>query len=391
MKKIFISFFMILILFFSQTTFAKELYNTRDINLYENEIPASAFNDNVQITDSKIPIKVLGVTVKNINVKNDKKVYLGGQTIGIAVYLKGLLVTDIVAIENESGKLITPAIEGNINKGDYILSANGIELRDISNLDAILKNNKGEKIKLKILRDEKEFITEITPVKSKKDSRYRLGLMLKDSAAGLGTTTFIDPDTNTFMALGHSICDNETGKMLSLNDGRVVECIVTGIKKGEKGKAGELKGTFGINARQLGIIKQNTNFGISGKNSYLNKGEFVYIGSKDSIIEGKAYIYSDFDTGEIKKYEIEIIHINNQTYPSEKSMVIKITDKELIEKTGGIIQGLSGSPIIQNGKLIGAITHVLVNDPTRGYAIFAENMLETAQHVADEKALKDAS
>lgn len=379
MKKIFISFFIILILFFSQTSFAKELYDTRDIYLYKNEVAASTFNDGVQITDNKIPIKVLGVTVKNINVKDDKQVYLGGQTVGIAVYINGLLVTDIVAIESEDGKLVTPAIKSNINKGDYILSANGIEIKDISNLDAILKNSKGEKIKLKVKRDETEFLTEIIPVKSKEDGRYRLGLMLKDSMAGLGTTTFIDPDSNTFVALGHSICDNETGKMLSLSDGRVVECIVTGIKKGEKGKAGELKGTFGVNARRLGIINQNSNFGIAGKNSYLNKGELVYVGSKDSITEGKAYVYSDFENGEVKKYEIDIVHINNQTYPSEKSMIIKITDKDLIEKTGGIVQGLSGSPIVQNGKLIGAVTHVMLNDSTRGYGIFIENMLEINQ------------
>ena len=371
---------MILILLISQTAFAKNLYNTKDIALYENEIYTQTFNDNIEIINEKIPVKVLGVTVKNINVQKDKKVYIGGQTIGIAMYLKGLLITDIVSFENESGKIITPAIEGKINKGDYLLTANGIELNDISNLDAILKSSKGEKIKLQILRNDKEFSTEITPVKSKKDGQYRLGLMLKDSAAGLGTTTFIDPDNNTFMALGHAVCDNDTGQVLLIREGRVVDCIVTGINKGEKGKAGELKGTFGVNARQLGVIDGNTTFGIYGTNSYLNKSELVYVGSKDSIQEGKAYIYSDFETGEVKKYEIEILHINNQTYPSEKSMVIKITDKNLIDKTGGIVQGLSGSPIVQNDRLIGAVTHVMLNDSTRGYGIFIENMINVSQN-----------
>lgn len=386
MKKIFVSFFMILILFISQTTFAKELYNKKNIIMYENEVSASKNIDITDLYNDKIPVKVLGVTVKNINVQKDKKVYLGGQTIGIAMYLKGLLVTDIVSIENENGKLLTPAIEGRINKGDYLLSANSIELNDISNLDAILKSSKGEKIKLKVLRDNKEFLTEITPVKNKKDGQFRLGLMLKDSAAGLGTTTFIDPETNSYMALGHAVCDIDSGQPLLIRDGRVVDCIVTGINKGEKGKAGELKGTFGVNARRLGVIKQNTTFGISGDNSYLNKGELVYVGSKDSITEGKAYIYSDFETGEVKKYEIEIVHINNQTYPSEKSMVIKITDQNLIDKTGGIVQGLSGSPIVQNDRLIGAVTHVMINDSTRGYGIFIENMLQV-----NEITLKNAA
>ena len=378
MKKFFVSVLMILILFGSQTTFATELYNTKNVTLYENEVMASNIIDINEINNNKIPVKVLGVTVKNINVQKDKKVYLGGQTIGIAMYLKGLLVTDIVAVENENGKLITPAIDSKINKGDYLLSANGIELNDISNLDSILKSSKGEKIKLKVLRENNEFITEITPVKSN-DGKYRLGLMLRDSVAGLGTTTYIDPDTNAFMALGHAVCDNDTGQGLIIRDGRVVECIVTGVNKGEKGKAGELKGTFGVNARRLGIIKQNTNFGIVGECSYLNKGELVYLGSKDNIQEGKAYICSDFENGEIKQYEIEILHINNQTHPSEKSMVIKVTDKTLIEKTGGIVQGLSGSPIVQNGRLIGAVTHVMLNDSTRGYGIFIENMIEIAQ------------
>lgn len=386
MKKIFVSFFMILILFISQTTFAKNLYDTKDVALYEHEISASKMIDSIDIYNDKIPVKVLGVTVKNINVQKDKKVYLGGQTVGIAMYLKGLLITDIVTIENQNGKLITPATESRINKGDYLLTANGIELNDISNLDAILKSSKGEKIKLKVLRDNTEFITEITPVKSKKDGQFRLGLMLRDSAAGLGTTTFIDPENNTYMALGHAVCDIDTGQTLLIKDGRVVDCIVTGINKGEKGKAGELKGTFGVNARRLGVIKENTTFGISGENSYLNKGELVYVGSKDSITEGKAFIYSDFETGEIKKYEIEILHINNQTYPSEKSMVIKITDQNLIDKTGGIVQGLSGSPIVQNGRLIGAVTHVMINDSTRGYGIFIENMLQV-----NEKTLKNAA
>ena len=391
MKKIFISFFMLLILLFSQTTFATTLYNDKEITLYENEVTTIKTIDSNNIDNDKISVKVLGLTVQNINVQKDKKVYLGGQTIGIAMYLKGLFVTDIVATENETGKIITPAIDAKINKGDYIVSANGIELNDISNLDAILKNSKGEKIKLKVLRGDNEFITEITPVKSKEDGKYRLGLMLRDSVAGLGTTTYIDPQNNVFMALGHAVCDNDTGQCLNVRDGRAVECIITGINKGQKGKAGELKGTFGVNARRLGIIKQNTNFGIVGESSYLNKGELVYLGSKDNIQEGKAYMYSDFENGEIKQYEIEILYINNQTNPSEKSMVIKVTDKNLIEKTGGIVQGLSGSPIVQNGRLIGAVTHVMLNDSTRGYGIFIENMLESANSVAEDNKPKVAS
>lgn len=387
MLKFFATITMSLVILFSQTPIATQLYDNRDISLYESELTQQAFADcSYNHTNDKIPVKVLGMTVKNINVKEDKKVYLSGQTVGIAMYTEGLLVTDIISIENENGALLTPAQDAGIRKGDYIISANGIKLDDVSNIDAILKGSKGEKIKLTVLRDKTTFETEITPVKSKKDGVYRLGIWMRDSAAGLGTITYIDPDDNTFMALGHSICDADTGKILSVKSGRIVECIITGVKKGEKGMAGELKGTFGINARQLGEIANNTKFGLVGVATNLNKGELVQLGSKETINEGKAYIYSDFETGQIKQYEIEIVHINDQTYPSEKSMVIKVTDKSLIEKTGGIVQGLSGSPIVQDGRLIGAVTHVMINDSTRGYGIFIQNMISMTENINNKAA-----
>lgn len=379
MLKFFSAITMGFVLLFSQMPIATQLYTNRDISLYENELTQQAFADYSYSKNNKIPVKILGITVKNINVKEDKKVYLGGQTVGIAMYTEGLLVTDIISVENENSVFLAPAQDAGIKKGDYILTANGIKLDDVSNIDAVLRGSNGEKIRLSVLRDDTVFETEITPVKSKKDGAYRLGMWMRDSAAGLGTITYVDPDDNTFMALGHSICDSDTGKMLSLKTGRVVECIVTGVKKGEKGTAGELKGSFGVNARQLGNLKNNTKFGLVGVATNLNKGELVYLGSKEAIKEGKAFIYSDFETGQLKQYEIEIVHKNEQTYPSEKSMVIKVTDENLIEKTGGIVQGLSGSPIVQDGKLIGAVTHVMINDSTRGYGIFIENMISMTE------------
>ena len=304
----------------------------------------------------------------------NKTVYLGGQTVGVALYTKGLLISDITAIETES-KFITPANGTGLKKGDYILSANGIEMDDVSNMDAVLLNSKGEKIKLHAVRGEKEFDTEIIPVKCVKDDRYRLGLWLRDSAAGLGTVTYVDPDNNSFMALGHSICDSMSGELMSVRDGRIVECTVTGIQKGEKNKAGELKGVFGVNALQLGEIKDNRKFGLSGTvNGEFDHGESVAVGNKNEVHEGEAFIYSDFETGDVKKYDVEIVHVNSQTYPSEKSFVFKVVDEGLIEKTGGILQGMSGSPIVQDGKLIGAVTHVMLSDPSRGYGVFLEWM-----------------
>lgn len=334
------------------------------------------------VSQTSLAAKMLGdnyIAVNNdvnvIKVDNEKSVYLGGQTIGIAFYTKGIYVTDTVSVETTDSQYKNPANDAGIKKGDYILEANGVKLNEISNFDAVLKASNGEKISLKIKRNDSLFTTDILPVKSK-DGQYKLGIWMRDSAAGLGTITYIDPDSNKFAALGHAVCDSETGDILSISDGRIVECNVTGVKKGSKGNAGELKGSFGINARQLGKITKNTKFGLIGTMYSFEQCKLIKVGEKEDVNEGEAYIYSDFENGEIKKYAIKILHVNNQTYPIEKNIIIQIVDKNLIEKTGGIVQGLSGSPIVQNGKLIGAVTHVMINDPTKGYGIFIENMFE---------------
>ncbi len=312
-------------------------------------------------------------TSAGVEINNDKYVYLGGQTVGIAFYTKGIFITDTIAVEDSESRFKNPSADAGIKKGDYIISANGIKLNDISNLDAILKSSGGEEIKLKINRDDKIFDTTIIPVKNK-DGRYSLGLWMRDSAAGLGTVTYIDPESNLFGALGHAVCDNDTGKVLSVNSGRIVECNVIGVKKGNKGEAGELKGSFGINARQIGEIFKNTKFGLVGKSFSLNKDTLIKVGTKNLIKEGEAYIFSDFENGKVKKYSVRILNINNKGYPAEKNIILQITDKALIDKTGGIVQGLSGSPIVQNNMLIGAVTHVMINDPQKGYGVFIENM-----------------
>ncbi len=324
--------------------------------------------------------------------QNERQVFLGGQTVGVAIYTKGLLITDISPVEDENGHFIIPAAAAGIKKGDFIISANGIRTDDVSNMDAILSASNGEKISMGILRGEKELSTEITPVKCANDKKYRLGLWMRDSAAGLGTVTYIEPKTGAYTALGHSICDSDTDEILSVRTGRIVECTVTGVTLSQKGRAGELKGTFGVNAKIFGTVESNTKFGIKGiAGDELKRGELIALGSRDDVHEGKAKIYSDFDTGAIKSYEIEITHVNQQTYPTEKSMVIRITDPELLQKTGGIVQGMSGSPIVQDGKLIGAVTHVMISDSSRGYGIFIENMIGAAENAANENKLKDAA
>ncbi len=397
MKKFLCAFTLVLTLAFVQmapivnavipnTTIYK---NELEANNLLNDFDLNSINEASRQVQLKVPVKILGITVgsKNVTVKEDKEVYLGGQTVGIALYTKGLFVNDFVSFEGKNATH-TPWLDADIKTGDYIISANGIELNDISNLDTILKNSNGNPISLIIDRDGREIETKIVP-QPDENGFYRLGIMLRDSAAGLGTVTFVDGENNTFMALGHSISDN--GHILKLKSGRVVECNIIGVKKGVKGEAGELKGTFGVNATHLGTIEKNMSCGLVG-NLYgtFKKGEKILIGSKEFVREGAAEIYSDFENGTLQKYSIEIVNVNKSSSLNEKNMVIAITDNRLIEKTGGIVQGLSGSPIVQDGRLIGAVTHVMLSDATRGYGVFVENMLETAQSVAQEQ-LKDAS
>ena len=372
----------------SQTAPVAALFEKNDITIYESElfqkqgisVAADAQWENYDTGGSviEVPVKFLGITVgtKKITVKEDRQVWLGGQAVGVAMYTNGLFVTDTVAVENAEGKFITPAANAGIRKGDYIVSANGIKLDDVSTMDAVLKACNGEKITLGVQRDGTNFEVMITPVKSIEDQKYRLGLWMLDSAAGLGTVTYVDTRDNHYMALGHAICDGDSGKVLAVGNGRIVDCTISSVQKGTKGNAGELKGSFGVGAQVLGTIEENTQFGLKGTvDETFQKGELVKLGSKELVHEGAAEIYSTVDGTGVKKYQIEIVHVNDQTHPQEKSMVIKVTDPVLLEKTGGIVQGMSGSPIVQDGKLIGAVTHVMLSDSARGYGIFIDWMI----------------
>lgn len=372
----------------SQTAPVAALFEKNDITIYESElfqkqgisvaVDAQWGSYDTGGSVVEVPVKFLGITVgtQKITVKEDRQVWLGGQAVGVAMYTNGLFVTDTVAVENTEGKFITPAANAGIRKGDYIVSANGVKLDDVSTMDAVLKACNGEKITLGVQRDGTDFEVMITPVKSIEDQKYRLGLWMRDSAAGLGTVTYVDTRDNHYMALGHAICDGDSGKVLAVGNGRIVDCTISSVQKATKGNAGELKGSFGVGAQVLGTIEENTQFGLKGTaDETFQKGELVKLGSKELVHEGAAEIYSTVDGTGVKKYQIEIVHVNDQTHPQEKSMVIKVTDPVLLEKTGGIVQGMSGSPIVQDGKLIGAVTHVMLSDSARGYGIFIDWMI----------------
>ena len=306
----------------------------------------------------------------------NKTVLIGGQTVGVALYTDGLFVSDLVELTSDRGEKRNPGEEAGLKAGDYLLSANGTALQDISNLDAVLSASGGKALHLTVKRRDRTFTTDIVPVKCANDAGFRLGLWLRDSAAGLGTVTMVDPDTHRFYALGHSIADAADPLPLTLRCGRLVSCRLTGVQPGKKGAPGELKGTFGINAGFLGTIEKNTRFGLTGiADNALCRGEKTAIAPSSAVHEGDAEIRCTIENQQTKNYRIKILKVNHQSTPDEKSMIIKVTDPELLNKTGGVVQGMSGSPILQDGRLIGAVTHVMISDPTRGYGIFIEWMM----------------
>ncbi|MBS4536219.1 SpoIVB peptidase [Clostridium sp. D2Q-14] len=331
-------------------------------------------------------IKLLGllpVKTMEVNVVDTVKLYPGGQSIGVKLNTDGVLIVAISEIKSKNGKTYVPSKEAGIKIGDSILEINNTKIKDSYHVMDML-NNVGEKeVKLKIRRDGKIFTTHITPVQCKEDDSYKIGLWVRDKTAGIGTLTFYHPSTKKFAALGHGISDIDTGKLMTIKDGEILEASISSIEQGEKGHPGELKGMFFESQNKLGKIQQNTDLGIYGKmtedfnNPYFDKP--IPIALQHEIKEGKAYILSTIDGNEMKKFEVEIVKLESQLKVSSKSMVVKVTDKELLAKTGGIVQGMSGSPIVQNGKIIGAITHVFVNDPTKGYGIYIEWMLEEAE------------
>ncbi|MBP5662178.1 MAG: SpoIVB peptidase [Clostridia bacterium] len=358
MKRILSSCFAAWLIFLSQTSAVGALFTHEHLTVYQSESDLAR----VRLAQS-------------VTVLADHDVYLGGRCVGVALYTEGLLINSLAAIEAESGAFVWPAQQAGLRKGDVLLAANGESLHDGTILDTIVQSAGENAIKLTVKRGEKQFETEITPVKSKEDGKTHLGLWLRDSAAGMGTVTYVDPVNGQFLALGHAICDADTGQKLTVRQGKIVACRITGVKKGKGGSAGELQGVFGVNAEVLGSVEGNSAFGLYGKaEPALMQGTLIPLGSRDLVHEGKAEIYSDFEGGDILAYEIEITHVNHQTYPSEKSLVLRVTDERLIEKTGGIVQGLSGSPIVQDGRLIGAVTHVMISDASRGYGIFAQWM-----------------
>ncbi|WP_206109172.1 SpoIVB peptidase [Paenibacillus sp. HB172176] len=327
----------------------------------------------------KIPFK----TVK-VNVVPDLRVIPGGQTIGVKVKSAGILIVGHHQVMDESGHKQSPGEAAGLKLGDLITSINGSPINEVNKVGAICEQfgETREPLHITYKRDGKLSSTTLSPIFDADDKAWRLGLYIRDSAAGVGTLTFYAPDHGVYGALGHVITDMDTQTPIEVGTGQILQSSVTSINKSETGDPGSKHATFVKEGRILGNIEKNTPFGIFGKmaiapeHSYSPKS--MPVAFAEDVKEGPAQILTVVNGQKVERYNIEIAHVSKQTGPATKGMVIKITDKRLLTKTGGIVQGMSGSPIIQDGKLVGAVTHVFVNDPTSGYGCFIEWMLQDA-------------
>ncbi len=303
-----------------------------------------------------------------------------GKAIGMRLYTEGVLVVGMSEIEGQK-----PYENSGIETGDKIIEINNIEINNTDELIQCVNNSNGSNIEIKYINDKnEEEVANILPAKTS-NNEYKLGLWVRDAAAGVGTITFYEPSTGKFGALGHGINDVDTYELIDIANGELVTTNIIDIVKGEEGSPGEIRGII-EDGKTIGSVSKNTSFGVYGNmldtsRLNINKNNELEVANRSEIKTGKAEIMCELENGKVENYEIEIQKIFLENNSDNKSMLIKVTDEELIEKTGGIIQGMSGAPIIQNGKFIGAVTHVLVNDPKMGYAVFGDLMIKQMREV----------
>lgn len=354
---------------------ASSLGESEQSSKYET---AGTFELNLNLFGT-IPVKEI-----DVNVIPKTKVVPMGNLIGAKLYTSGVLVVGMSEIQGDDQQKHKPYEGSGIEEGDMIVEMDSKKIANTDELVETVNNSKGKEIQIKYVRNDETITTSIQPIKSE-DNEYKLGLWVRDAAAGVGTLTFYEPSTGKFAALGHGIVDVDTGDIIKIANGELVTSNLVAIKKGEKGAPGEIKGSIDYGVT-IGNISKNTNFGVFGLVS--NKNNLNFNGAKEyevalrsEIQTGEAEIICELENEKKEQYKIEISKIYTSNNYDNKSMMIKITDERLLQKTGGIIQGMSGSPIIQNGKFVGAITNVLVSDPTTGYAIFGDLMVKQMKSV----------
>lgn len=339
-------------------------------------VPQSCGKSQIQLSlFGLLPIKSIAVYVSP-----QTSLVPGGQSIGVSLYTKGTLVVGRSDVVTQGGEVQNPAREADLRPGDVILQINGVEIENSSQLAEIVAKNGDEALHLQVEREGNTLELDIKAVRDQQDGKLRLGIWIRDSTAGVGTLSFYNPSDGRFGALGHPITDVDTGTLLSVKNGEIVHSRIIDVKVGEKGTPGELRGYFSGEGVGLGSIDKNTRYGIFGS-AYGRIENPVYpqalpVGGQATAHTGPATLLTTIDDQGVREFDCKIIKITRQSEPAAKGMVIEITDPELIRKTGGIVQGMSGSPIIQDGYIIGAITHVFISDPTKGHGVFVEWMLQ---------------
>ena len=365
-----------------------DILNSNENNEYSSlinlELPKNIdVNLNGQTTSTTMSVKLFNLfTIKKINVRLvvDTDVFVGGETVGFNLFSDGVICMGSNAVVTSDG-VKEPIKETELQEGDAILSIENMEIDNITDIDRIvnLPNLEGKELSLKVKRNNKTFDTKVTPVFDLLSNKYKLGLWIRNNASGVGTLTYVKKSDFRFGAVGHPIVDHELGDNFEVDSGNIYKCKLLGIKKGEKNNPGEIRSSINLSDDAIGYADTNCKYGVYG--NILNKGiidaeRTSTLGGRLGVKLGDAKIYCSIDNNGVKAYDIKIIKANKQNTADDKSMIIKITDKELLEKTGGIIQGMSGSPIVQNGKVIGAVTHVFLNDPTKGYGVYIDWMID---------------
>lgn len=334
------------------------------------------------LTKTTMTIKLFGlIPIKKVNVKllNNTDVYVGGETVGFNLYSDGVICVGSNSIVTKDG-LVEPIETTKIQDGDALIKIEDAQISSIQDIDRIinLPIYAGKELKLTLRRNGQEITTNATPVYDLFSQRYKLGLWVRNNASGVGTLTYVKQSDFRFGAVGHPIVDASLGDNFEVNNGKIYKCKLLGIKKGEKNNPGEIRSTINLSDNAIGVADTNCKYGVYGNiinKTLIDPERTSSLGGRLSVKLGDAQIYCSVD-GVVKAYDIKILKADKQAKAEDKSLTIKVTDKELLEKTGGIIQGMSGSPIVQNGKIVGAVTHVLTADPTRGYGVYIDWMID---------------
>ena len=321
-----------------------------------------------------LPVK----TVRTI-VTDRAEVIVCGMPFGVKMFSEGALVVGFSSME-QNGTMVSPAKAAGLRLGDRVICIGETTTENNDAVKDALEAAAGP-VEVVYIRDGEQRQTTLTPLWDAASGQWRAGMWVRDSSAGVGTLTFADPERGVFAGLGHPISDSDTGASIALRSGEIVPCEITGCSKGTAGSPGELKGRF-LSAHAIGSIRINGENGVYGTTRTRFSGRSMPVAFAQEVMTGEAEIWTTVEGETPRTYRVTIEKINDAD--PRRNMVIRVTDKELLAATGGIVQGMSGSPIVQNGRLVGAVTHVLVNDPTRGYGIFAQTMLQQVEQIVED-------